>query len=131
MIQHMQHRTNANQMRKKYLLMKPTAHLPIHGVFAYSASLLKPFLTIHHTSWLSDATKPHACGVVDCDLMRAHLHALWVSVGRGFALRHASRLALGRRLPSELALRIVAMSTCSFVSPSCESSCDVNAHNHA
>ncbi len=125
MIQHVDRQTNANQMRRKYLFMKPTVRLPIHGAFAYSTSLLKPFLTIHHTSWLSDVTKPHACGVVDCALMRAHLHALWARVGRGVALRHATRLALGRTLPSELALRITAMSTRSCVSPSC----DVNAPN--
>ncbi len=107
---------NADEMRKKYLFMTPTVRLPIHGAFAYSESILKPFVTIHRTSWLSDATKPHACGVVDCDLMRAHLYKLWARVGRGVALRHATRLALGRKLPSELALHITAMSMRSFVS---------------
>jgi hypothetical protein len=98
-------------MGADFLLMTPTAHLPVHGL-PYAASILKPFLTTHGTSWLSDASAPHTCGVAGCALMRANVRSLWARVARLVARRamrrFVGRLALARALPTDLASHVLA-----------------------
>lgn len=89
-----------------FLLMTPTAHLPVHGR-AYPAAILKPFLRTMPASWLAPASNPHACRVEKCALMRAHVRGLWHTVARLAATRHAARLALARVLTADLAARIM------------------------
>ena len=89
-----------------FLLMTPTAHLPVHGM-PYAASILKPFLATHRTSWMSDASAPHVCGVARCALMRETVVSLWARVARRVERRAArrlvARLALARTFPTDIA----------------------------
>ncbi len=90
----------------EYVLMTPTAHLPVHGL-AYPAAILKPYLRTSRTSWLVPAGEPHACRVTGCAQMREYVRCLWARVARTAATRHEAQLALWRVFPADIAARIL------------------------
>ncbi len=95
-----------------FLLMTPTAHLPVHGQ-PYAAPTLLPFLEVYPLSWLARASAPHVCGVAGCALMRETVLSLWARVARRAARRAArlvaARLALARTFPRDIASYVLAL----------------------
>ena len=92
--------------KMEYVLMTPTAHLPVHGL-AYPAAILKPYLRTSRTSWLVPAGEPHACRVTGCAQMREYVRCLWARVARTAAKRREAKLALWRVFPVDIAARIL------------------------
>ena len=101
---------NEEKKEIEFVLMIPTAHLPVHGL-AYSAAILKPFLRPYRTSWLLPACKPHACCMKGCSQMRDYVHNLWERVARKAFTVHAARLALSRTFPTDITKLILSFIT--------------------